>query len=112
MKLAISSIGKDLNSSVSKIFGRCPYFIIVSINHKKIGEFVTLENTSINQISGAGISAAQIVAGKNVKAVITGNIGPRALDVLKQFHIQIYKGIGLTTKVIEEFVEGKLEEIR
>jgi len=112
MKIAISSIGKDLNSQVSEVFGRCPYFLIVEIDDKKVKEFGALENMSVNQMGGAGISAVQTVAGKNVKAVITGNVGPRALDVLKQFHIQLYKGTGLITKVIKKFIEGKLEEIK
>ena len=112
MKIAISSTGKDLNSQVSEIFGRCPYFIIVEVDDKKLGKFKAIENININQTAGVGISAVQMVAEENVTALITGNIGPRALDVLKQFYIQPYKGTGLITKVIKNFVQGKLEEIK
>ncbi len=112
MKIAISSTGEDLNSVVTETFGRCPYFLIIYIDDKKIKEFKVVENTSVNQMKGAGISAAQIVAGRDVNAVITGNIGPRALGVLKQFNIQIYKSTGLISEATKKFIEGKLEEIK
>ena len=112
MKIALSSSGKDINSNLSEVFGRCPYFVIVEIEDKKVKGFETTENTSVNQTGGAGISVAKIVAGKNVNAVITGNVGPRALEVLKQFNIQVYSGVGLIKDAIQKFIEGKLKEIK
>ena len=112
MKIAISSTGKDLNSLVAEVFGRCACFLIVEIDDKKVKGFEAIENTSVNQTGGAGISVAQIVAGKNVNAVITGSVGPRALDVLKQFNVQVYSGTGLIKNAIQKFIEGKLEEIK
>jgi len=111
MKIAISSKGKDLNSQVDSVFGRCSYFIIVEVKDEKIGNFEAMENKSANQTGGAGISAAQAVAEKKVNAVITGNIGPRALDVFKQFNIEIYKGQGLIKKTIQKLIDNKLEKI-
>ena len=120
MKIAISSTGKNLTDNVSEIFARCPYFIIAEISanggsasggkNKKIDKTELIENESTNQMSGAGIFAAQLMAEKNVKAVITGNIGPRAFDVLRQFDIEIYQGKGKVKEVIEKFIEGKLEK--
>ena len=112
MKIAISSKEKDLNGEVDSVFGRCPYFLIVEIENKKIQGFETIENTSAEQAGGAGISAAQTVAEKNVNAVITGNIGPRALDVLNQFNIKIYDGSGSINEVLQKFIDGKLEIIQ
>jgi len=112
MKIAFSSCGKDINSNLSEVFGRCPYFLIVEIEDKKVKGFEAIENSSINQTGGAGISAAQMVAQKNVSAVITGTVGPRASAVLKQFNIQIFSGVGLVKEVIQKFIEGKLEKIQ
>jgi len=112
MKIALSSSGKDLNSSLSEVFGRCPYFLIVEIDDKKVKEFEAVRNLSINQMGGAGIAAAQTVAEKNVSVVITGAVGPRALEVLKQFNIQVYSDTGLVKEAIQEFIEGKLEKIQ
>ncbi len=110
MKVAISSIGKDLNSEISSEFGRCPYFVILEIENKKIQGFEAIKNQSANQMGGAGISAAQAVAEKDVKAVISGNLGPRASDVLKQFNIEVYRGSGSIKEVLQKFIDGKLEK--
>lgn len=111
MKIAISSIDKTIDGNVSDVFGRCPYFIIAEIENQKIKKTEAIENKSTDQMSGAGISAAQLIAEKDVKAVITGNVGPRALDVLKQFNIEIYYGDGAIKEVLQEFINGKLKKI-
>jgi len=111
MKIAISSKEKDLNGEVDSVFGRCPYFLIVEIEDKKIKGFEAIENTNAEQAGGAGISAAQTVAEKDVDAVISGNIGPRALDVLRQFNMKIYNGSGSIDDVLQKFIDGKLETI-
>jgi len=105
MKIAISSTGKNLNSNVDSVFGRCPYFIIAEIKNKKIIKVETLKNTSVSKLSGAGISAAQLVVDKDVNAVVSGNIGPRALEVLKQFKIKTYKDKGSVKHVLQKFLK-------
>ncbi len=112
MRVAISSIGKDINSEVSQVFARCPYFIIAEIENKEIKKTETIENESAKQFGGAGISASQKVAEKNVNSVITGNIGPKASMVLKQFNIGVYRGSGIIKEALQEFVENKLEKIQ
>ena len=110
MKIAISSTGKKLTDNVSEVFARCPYFIIAEIENQEIKKFEALKNESENQMSGAGISTAQLMADKNVNVVITGNVGPRASDVLKQFNIEIYFGKGVVKNVLQEFIDGKLKK--
>ena len=111
MKIAVSSIGKNLTDNVSEVFARCPYFIIAEIENEKIQKVETIENKIANQLGQAGISAAQLMAEKNVNTVITKNMGPRALDVLKQFNIAIYYGDGAIKEVLREFIDGKLEKM-
>ena len=111
MRIAISSKGKELDSQIDEVFGRCPYFLIVEIKDKKPELIESAENLSANQMGGAGISAAQQVAEKEVKAIITGNVGPRALTVLKQFDIEMYKGEGSVKDALQKFIDGKLEKI-
>ncbi len=111
MKIAVSSTGKNLTDNVSEVFARCPYFVIAEIEDGEIKKIETIENKSINQTSGAGISTAQSMAEKNVNAVITGNVGPRAFDVLKQFNIEVYSGKGAIKEVLQEFIEGKLKKM-
>ncbi len=112
MKIAISSKTKDINDKIDETFGRCPYFIIAEIKDKKIEKIEVMENKNINQTTGAGVSTAQLVTEKEVKAVITGNVGPRALDVLNQFNIKIYIGKGTIKEAIDSFINNELEEIK
>ena len=111
MKIAVSSTGKNLTDNISEVFARCPYFIIAEIENQEIKKFEAIKNESENQMGGAGISAAQLMAEKNIKAVIAKNVGPRALDVLNQFKIGIYVGDGTIEKVLQEFIDGKLEKM-
>jgi len=112
MRVAVSSTGENLDSNVSNVFGRCPYFIIAEIVNKKITKTEAIKNMSARQRGGAGITAAQTIVEKNVKAVITGNIGPRASDVLRHFSIEAYNGSGLVKEVLQKFIDNKLEKIQ
>jgi len=111
MKIAVSSTDKNIKSNVSDVFGRCPYFIVAEIKNDKIEKTEAIKNESTEQMSGAGISTAQLMAEKNVNVVITVNIGPRALDVLDQFNIEIYSGQGVVKDVLQEFIDKKLKKI-
>ena len=110
MKIAISSTGQKLTDNVSDVFARCPYFIIADVENGKIQKTEIIENKIANQLGQAGILAAQQMAEKDIKAVITKNVGPRALDVLNQFKIDIYVGEGKIEKVLQEFIDGKLKK--
>lgn len=112
MKIAISSANKDIKGSVAEVFGRCPYFIIAEIEKGEVKKTGTIENKNTEQMSGAGILVARLMAEENVNAVITKNVGPRAFDVLRQFKIEIYQGSGKTQEVLQKFIDGKLKKIQ
>lgn len=111
MKIAISSTGDNLESAIDAKFGRCPYFLIAEIDDREIKNVKAIENTAAGQTGGAGITAAEIVANEKVNAVITANLGPRALSVFEQFEIKIYQGEGKVGDAVQKFIEGKLTEI-
>ena len=111
MKIAISSTGKSLENEIDARFGRCHYFLIVKIDDKKIINAQAIENTAAEQMGGAGITAAKIVADKKVDAIITVNLGPRAFSVFEQFGIKIYQGQGNIKNAIQKFIKGELTEI-
>lgn len=111
MKIAISSTDKSIENEVSDVFGRCPYFIIAEIKDGKIEKTEAIKNESADQTGGAGISTAQLMAEKDINAVITGNVGPRALDVLNQFNIEIYSGEGIVKDVLQALIDKKLKKI-
>jgi len=112
MKIAISSTNQNINSEIDETFGRCPYFIIAEVKDGKMEKIEVIKNETTDQTRGAGISAAELVANKKVEAVITGNVGPRAFDVLNQFGIKIYAGKGTVKNAVQNFIDNKLKEIK
>ncbi len=107
MKIAISSIGKSLDDNIAEVFGRCPYFIIVDIEKGGIKGTEILKNTGDGQQNGAGMAAAKLIAEKGASVVIAKNVGPRALDVLKQFDIDIFTGSGTVKEILQKFIDKK-----
>lgn len=107
MRIAISAIGPSLDAEVDPRFGRCRYFIIVDPETMK---FEVMDNSSAMAAGGAGISAAQIVASKDVQAVLTGNCGPNAYRVLSSAGIQVITGVsGSVEDIIRGYQSGKFQ---
>ena len=111
MKICVCATGLDLNSQVSPVFGRCPYFLIVD---SKTEEFKAIPNPALQTGRGAGVAAAQIAVSEKVGVVICGNFGPNAFSVLQMSGIKIYPGVfGLTVKqAIDKYNKGELKEIK
>ncbi len=105
MKIAVSADGKTLDDNVSDFFGRCPYFIFAEIEDGKIAEVEAMKNNNVDQVGGVGLSAARLMAEKNVDVVIAGNVGPRALDALKQFDIKVVNASGKVVNNLDDFIK-------
>jgi predicted Fe-Mo cluster-binding NifX family protein len=107
MKVAVSANGKSLDAQIDPRFGRCAYFIIVDPTDMS---FEAFDNESMSLGGGAGIQSAQFVDSKGAKVVITGNVGPNAVNSLAAAGIQLITGQTSTVrKAIEEYKEGKLK---
>ena len=107
MKIAITASNPDLSSPVDPRFGRCPYFIIVDPDTL---EFEANENTNLTASSGAGIQAAQFVANKGVKALLTGSCGPNAFQTLQAAGVEVIVGVsGTVQEAATLYKEGTLK---
>jgi len=107
MKIAISAKGTSLDSEVDPRFGRCQNFIIVDPDTM---DFETVDNSSAVAAGGAGISAAQMIASKGAKAVLTGNCGPNAYQTLNAAGIEVVTGVsGTVRQAVEDFKAGLLK---
>lgn len=112
MKIAISSDGQNLESRVDQRFGRCEYFLIITIDNDKIKEFTATENSGAKEGHGAGILSAQQIGELGVEVVITGQVGPNASKVLKELNVKTYSGSGLISEVVQKQIKGELKEIK
>jgi predicted Fe-Mo cluster-binding NifX family protein len=75
-------------------------------------EFEALPNPAMNQGGGAGIQAAQFVVNMGAKAVLTGNLGPNAFDVLRAAGVPGYLAKeGTVRQAVEAFSANQLEPL-
>jgi predicted Fe-Mo cluster-binding NifX family protein len=107
MKIAISAMGATVEAEIDPRFGRCQYFIIIDPDTMN---FEAADNSSSMGSGGAGISTAQLIAGKGVEAVLTGNCGPNAYQVLSAAGIKVITGVsGKVKDAIQSYKSGKLQ---
>jgi len=92
MHIAITlADNKGLESSISSVFARCPFYMLIDPETKI---FTIEENPAQNASGGAGVKAAQWMIDKEATAVITGNLGPKAHDVLSSANMPAFKSQG------------------
>ncbi|MFA5005335.1 MAG: NifB/NifX family molybdenum-iron cluster-binding protein [Candidatus Omnitrophota bacterium] len=105
--ICITSEGKTMDSVVDPRFGRCKNFIFFDTD---TGSFEAYENAHSQFQGGAGIQSGQFVVSKAVKAVLTGNIGPNAHQVLSAAGISVFTGVSGTVKeVIDNYKNGEYQ---
>jgi len=86
MRVAIASTGNSLESTISHHFGRCYYFVIYDTESKAI-EYIP--NPRKDAEEGAGQSAVQLVASRNVQKIISGDFGIKIKPLLDSLRIQM-----------------------
>mgnify|MGYP000318297175 CR=1 FL=1 len=112
MKIAATTLEGGLDDIIVQQFGRAPSFTIVEFDGKEARSIEVIKNPAVNQARGAGIAASQLLVDRGVKVVLTGNVGPKAMDVLKSAGIKIYRAGGMKVEdALLKFANGELEEI-
>ena len=107
MKICITSQGNDLEAQVDPRFGRCQYFVIADTD---TDETDILENSNKDGMGGVGVQSGQLMAEKQVKAVLTGNVGPNAFQTLQAGGIEVITGVsGKIKEAIEKYKKGEFK---
>jgi predicted Fe-Mo cluster-binding NifX family protein len=110
MILAITSTGTDTGAPPSPTFGRCPYFLRIDTETMKVE---ALRNPGADADEGAGILAGQFLANLGVPAVLTGRVGPNAMEVLGEAGIRVYDiGDRCAEDALRRYREHGLPRIR
>ncbi len=86
MKVAITSSGNSLDARMDRRFGRCLFFVIYDTTS---GGYEIIPNPNLNRVEGAGPAAVQLVAGKGVKKVVSGEFGAKIKSLFDQLQIQL-----------------------
>ncbi|MCK9255664.1 MAG: dinitrogenase iron-molybdenum cofactor biosynthesis protein [Bacteroidales bacterium] len=86
MKIAITSTGTTLSSTIDPRFGRAAYYVIYDIEKKS---FEISPNPIKNVSDGAGPAAVEFVAEKGVEKIVSGEFGIKIKDLLDSLKIQM-----------------------
>ena len=106
MRVVVSSDGAGLDSTCNETLGRCPFFLFVETETM---ELEAVPNPAVEAPSGAGVRAAELVTGAGVRAVVTGRVGPKAMNVLREVGVPVYIASGGTVRqAVEDFKAEKL----
>ena len=109
MKVCITAGASGLDAPLDPRFGRCPIFVIVDLD--SMNE-TSVPNTNAGESRGGGIQVAQTIAQLDASALITGNIGPNALQTLTAANIEVYQQQGGTVRdAVDKFKRGELMKI-
>lgn len=108
MRIAITSSGDALASSVDPRFGRAARFVLVDTDTSAIESVDNTQN--LNAAQGAGIQAAETVSRLGVQVVLTGHCGPKAFRTLEAAGIQVVTGAtGTVAEAVAQFKAGVLK---
>jgi len=108
MKICVTATANSLDAQIDPRFGRCSYLVIVD---SETMQFEAIPNMAAGATGGAGIQAAQTIANKGVKLLITGNVGPNAFGALSAAGIEIVTGASGTVKeAVEKFKRGEFNK--
>ena len=88
--VAIPATGKDINSPISFLFGRAPYFIICDRSKRT---YRAIPNKFMDVQHAAGMRAAQMLVAMNVDAVLGNNVGFEPFRIFDQARIEVYSDV-------------------
>jgi predicted Fe-Mo cluster-binding NifX family protein len=109
MKIVISAQGANLDAQTSDVFGRAPTLIFVDT---ETGVFEAVANPAMAQGGGAGTSAAQFVLRRGAEAVLSGTLGPNALEVFEAAGVPAYQTPACTVRqAIDMFKSYRLRRV-
>ena len=110
MKVAVTSTGSRLSSQVDPHFGRTRYFLLVDTES---GSFAARDNSeNLRTPHHAGIQGAGILVSLGAKAVITGQIGPKAFRTLQAGQVRVYTVSSASVgEAVARFKAGELQPL-
>ena len=110
MKIAVATEdNRGLEAVISQHFGRCPYYMLVEVNDKEIGEVKALENPLYENHGQPGEVPA-FIKSTGAQVIIAGGMGPKAIGFFEQYGIQVATGVsGTVQAVIGLYLDGQIQ---
>ncbi len=104
MKVCITARGPALESAFERHFARAPYFILYNT---RTGKSEAIRNGFVLSDARIGQSTVRLLKMNEVVAVITGEIGDNAKDLLKAagISLSLYEGPGRVKDAIDAAIK-------
>jgi len=103
-RIAIAAVGDSVNSEISKVAGRAPYYLVFDGN----GVFLkAIKNPSQNRSGGASSVVVNILIKESVKTVIANKFGTKMKNQLKANKIEYHEHAGMVKKTVETVIKNK-----
>jgi len=109
MKICFTAKGTTLDSQTEERFGRAPYFLLVESEN---GSFEAIQIPFADGGGGVGPKAAQVLIANNVNALVSGQVGGNAREVLAAAGIAMYicRTGGSVRDAFDQFSKKTLEQ--
>ncbi|SLM32764.1 Putative hypothetical protein with 2 PDZ domains and 3 NifX/NifB domains. Named MamT* in Genebank [Desulfamplus magnetovallimortis] len=108
-RVAVAADGDDLNSPLALRFGIAKFYIIYDI---KTNQYAAIPNTALNTTGGYGVTAAQLVASRDVGATVAVAYGLPSYYALKTLGINVYTAApGSVATVLSQYRAASLSQM-
>jgi len=108
MRIIIPSDGNGFEGNLSGHFGRCPEFVLVEAEGKKVISATSVKNPYFKE--HIPFAVPEFLIGLKPNVIITGGMGHRAISEFKASKIEVITGAeGTIKETVGKFLEGKLE---
>lgn len=88
----VAAVEEDagIDSRISQVFGRAPYFAFIDIVEGEVKSIRVLPNPMASAPGGAGTTAAQWILSSGARSAIAPYLGPNVSMIFSQAGVQVY----------------------
>lgn len=101
---------RGLDGEVSAHFGRCPTYVLATVEGDRISEAEIVDNPYYSGHRPGVVP--QFIHQIGADVILAGGMGPRAIDMFHGFGIEVATGaLGTVRKVLEAYLRGEIRGI-
>ena len=108
MRIAFSTEDKNgLDSRISHHFGRCPSYVLVDLEGEEVKAIQAIDNPFFQQHEPGMVP--EFIHNHNVKVMVSGGMGRRALEFFAQYGIDVATGASDSVQTsLNNYLNGTL----
>ena len=102
MKIAVAASSKTAKASVRNMAAKCPYYLIFNNN----GELIeVIDNPYRDASGGAGPSAANFLAQRNIDIIVSESFGSKMVNTLENKGVTHFEFKGLADDAVKRVLK-------